>query len=86
MVYTILMRKPGAERGRWWSCEMRTSKDIIAADGSILFGYDYSLQVWVKDGIILPCGHPDHMRPDCCAAGRLAGKVVSKVAGHEVRG
>lgn len=35
--------------------------------------YNYDLQVWVRDGIVLDCGHPAD-RVDCCNARRLAGE------------
>ncbi len=32
--------------------------------------FDYEMQVWIVDGIIQPCGHPDSMkvRHACCNA------------------
>src|SRR5713226_7686913 len=30
--------------------------------GRVWNGFDYELQVWVADGIIQRCGHPDTMR------------------------
>ena len=38
--------------------------------------YDYDLQVWVINGVVEICGHPDSMRPDgmcCCNRFRYAG-------------
>ena len=28
--------------------------------------YDYDLQVWVRRGHVVPCGHPATMHPHCC--------------------
>jgi hypothetical protein len=40
--------------------------------------YDYDLQVWVRDGAIEPCGHPDWLREQkangmCCRAWAFQG-------------
>jgi len=54
--------------------------------GRVFNGYDYALQVWVKEGIIQRCGHPDSMRPGgrpCCNAFKLAGKSIHEVKGAE---
>jgi len=60
----------------------------LAPDGTILNGYDYNVQVWVRLGIIQNCGHPYRMRAlgPCCAAGRFAGQRIADIPGHEVRG
>ena len=51
-------------------------EDELAADGTILNGFDYAVQVWVEDGICLAVG-----------LGRdYAGLPIAKVPGHEVRG
>lgn len=65
----------------------RQSGDTMAPDGSVLNGYDYNLQLWVDDGIVLPCGHPPRMRRDgpCCNADRWQGLAVSSLPGHERR-
>ena len=50
--------------------------------GRVWNGFDYDLQVWVVDGIIQPCGHPDTMRSpknSCCNAYRLAGQNILNV-------
>lgn len=53
----------------------RQSSDELAADGTILNGYDYHLQTWVLDGIIQDVGNcPQHV-----------GQRVGDVPGHEVR-
>jgi hypothetical protein len=64
---------------------MRMTNDKLASDGTILDGYDYSLQVWVRAGVVQDCGHPDSMRPGCCNGGRYAGLRVKEVCGHEER-
>jgi hypothetical protein len=35
---------------------MRYSTDEIM-DGAVWNGFDYTLQVWVRDGRVQPCGH-----------------------------
>lgn len=66
---------------------MRLSGDTLAADRSILNGFDYSLQVWVMHGLVQPCGHPDAMRQHgpCCNAARYHGYKVATISGHERR-
>lgn len=52
------------------------------AQGTLYF--DYALQVWVQDGVILRCGHPER-RPDerpCCRARVLGGQRAVDVPGH----
>ncbi len=59
----------------------RLSGDEIR-NGRVWNGFDYELQVWVVDGIIKPCGHPDEMRfkgKSCCNAYRLAGQNILDV-------
>jgi hypothetical protein len=60
---------------------MRTSKDEFALDGSVLNGFDYDLQVWVKDGIVQACGHPQ--KTDYCNACDYAGMKISSIKGHQ---
>jgi hypothetical protein len=36
--------------------------------------YDYTLQCWIRNGYVAPCGHPAHMKPTCCYAGQHAGE------------
>lgn len=55
---------------------LRLSSDELAADGSVLNGFDYALQVWVIDGVCQPVGY----------GARYAGQKVADVPGHEVRG
>ncbi len=64
----------------------RTSSDDFDATGVIRNGFDYELQVWVKQYIILGCGHPASMRPkgeSCCNQHKHAGKDIRTVEGHE---
>jgi len=61
----------------------RLSKDEIK-HGRVWNGYNYSLQVWVVDGIIQDCGHPAQMQAQgCCDAHKLARKSVLDVPGAE---
>lgn len=53
----------------------RVSGDELNTDGSILNGFDYNLQVWVKDGICEPVG----------SGKEYAGQKVNEIPGHEVR-
>lgn len=62
---------------------MRTSSDEIR-DGIVVNGYDYELQVWVKGGVVLRCGHPESMK-GCCNAREYAGQRIADIKGHEVR-
>ena len=55
----------------------RESTDELAADGSILNGFDYHLQVWVRDGVVLNVG---------LGAALYVGQRVNMIPGHEVRG
>lgn len=55
----------------------RTSNDEYDADGYVLNGYDYILQVWVQRGVIQPCSHPPHPgRAPCCNADALKGMSI----------
>lgn len=43
--------------------------------GKLFNGFDYANQVWVIDGIIQRCGHPESM--DCKCYGKIhAGEVA----------
>lgn len=66
----------------------RQSSDELAPDGSILNGYDYNLQVWVRKGVVLQCYHPvppPEQTTYCCNAARYVDKRVRDVLDHEVR-
>lgn len=43
---------------------MRTSSDVYI-NGALWAGFDYDLQVWVEEGIVLVCGHPADMACGC---------------------
>lgn len=47
---------------------MRTSTDQFNKHGQLINGYDYKKQMWVIDGVIQNCGHPEDM--DCGCYGR----------------
>ncbi len=53
----------------------RVSNDELAADGSILNGFDYHIQVWVENGICLDVG----------LGRQYAGQRIVDVPGHEIR-
>lgn len=50
-------------------------------NGKVKNGYDYDLQVWVDNFIIIDCAHPADMKQnrDCCAAAGLAGIDVREM-------
>ncbi len=54
----------------------RESSDELAEDGTILNGFDYSLQVWVLNGICQDVG----LNSD-----KYEGQKVASIPGHEVR-
>ena len=64
----------------------RVSRDEIR-HGRVWNGFDYQLQVWVKDGCVLPCGHPEQMRPrgPCCNSNLYAGQTILTIADAERR-
>jgi hypothetical protein len=65
----------------------RLSGDEIR-DGRVWNGFDYELQLWVVNGIIQHCGHPDTMRSAknfCCNAYRLAGRSIVDVPNAQRR-
>ena len=42
--------------------------------------FDYTLQVWTRAGVVLPCSHPASMGPECCNGRRYAGDSAREVA------
>ena len=66
---------------------MRTSSDKVNAQGLVVDGYDYALQVWVVRGVIQPCSHPIRMRRlgPCCNQNKYSGLRIGDVSSHEVR-
>ena len=63
---------------------MRYSGNNYTAEGNLVNGYDYNLQVWAENGIVLQCGHPERMRvAGCCNAATYAGRVVATIPGHD---
>lgn len=54
--------------------------------GRVWNGFDYSLQVWVLDGIIQNCGHPEEMKTQgCCNQHKLAGRKLLDIPEAEAR-
>jgi len=53
----------------------RLSNDQLDAYGNVFNGFDYDLQVWVKEGIIQRCGHRESMKCDCLGL-RFEGRSV----------
>jgi hypothetical protein len=65
---------------------IRESGNEYTTAGYVLHGFDYSLQVWVEDGVVLPCGHPRALplaEPYCCNGARYAGTRVADIPGAE---
>jgi hypothetical protein len=62
----------------------RTSDDLIR-NGRVWDGFDYSLQVWIVEGIVQRCGHPARMREHgpCCNQDLYAGRPVAEIPGAE---
>jgi hypothetical protein len=54
---------------------MRQSKDELNQDGTIKNGFDYNLQVWIRDGICTDVG----------SGAKYAGKPIKSIPGHEIR-
>lgn len=44
---------------------MRYSSNVNDASGNVRDGFDYDLQVWVRDGRVQRCGHPADMACGC---------------------
>jgi len=57
----------------------KQSKDQYDDKGNLINGYNYELRVWVLNGIIQNCGHPETMRPGCCNADKFQGKRLVEV-------
>lgn len=56
--------------------------------GRVWNGFDYALQVWVIDGVIQGCKHPESMRSagiQCCNAHKLAGQSILETPGAQER-
>ena len=65
---------------------MRSSDNYYTPAGNLVDGFDYALQVWVEDGIVQQCGHPETMRAKgrlCCEAAQYAGRIVATIPGHD---
>jgi hypothetical protein len=62
---------------------MRHSTNELDAHGFVLNGFDYSLQVWVKDGVVQACAHPLTMGLRCCHGRKYQLLPVRFVPGAE---
>lgn len=62
----------------------RLSKDILDENGVIQWGYDYNIQVWVDDYLVLNCFHT-HIHTECCNARKYAGRDIRTIEGHETK-
>ena len=66
----------------------RSSRDELhPATGRVWNGFDYQLQVWVRNGIVDPGGHPAEMRTNgpCCNQHAYAGQSILEIRGAETR-
>ena len=54
----------------------RCSRDVYDSEGDLVHGFDYELQVWVKDYEVQDCGHIASDVPDCCTAAKFAGQDI----------
>jgi len=55
----------------------RQSTNIYNQEGTLIHGFDYDIQVWVENGVVLDCAHPDSMKEQgCCAAHKYAGLPI----------
>lgn len=59
--------------------------ESLDADGAVMNGFDYALQVWVVGGVVQNCEHPDRASRTCCNASKYAGQCVKYVPGHQER-
>jgi len=64
----------------------RASRDEIHG-GRVWNGFDYALQVWVRDGVVQPCAHPVRMRTHgpCCTQSQYAGQRILDLPAAEQR-
>lgn len=58
-------------------------RNLTEAERRLKDGFDYTLQCWVQDYIILDCGHRGH---PCCRAHELAGQDIREVILHQKGG
>ena len=67
----------------------RATLQELDTAGLVVNGYDYALQVYVRDGIVQMCGHPARLRRDgrvCCNALRYVGWTIEAARAHALRG
>jgi hypothetical protein len=52
--------------------------DNVEINGQVKNGFDYDLQVWVEDYIVLDCGHRGGNLPDdpCCNSRKFRGRDI----------
>ena len=65
----------------------RVSRDEIKA-GFVWNGYDYNLQVWVRDGVVQRCGHGFsalHDPPCNCKSKEYVGRAIETIPQAERR-
>ena len=67
----------------------RSSGDELhPATGRVWNGFDYQLQVWVRNGIVQPCGRPPERRAlgPCCAQDTYAGRSILDRGSRDAKG
>lgn len=52
------------------------------ATGPMAAEYDYDLQAWVDNGVVMRCGHPRTMGLGCCNGGRYEGWPIAQAREH----
>ena len=57
----------------------RLSNDEFDGKGNLVNGFDYDLQVWVKGGLVLNCGHPAYSGSCNCNARRFVGMDLDEL-------
>lgn len=51
-------------------------------NGKLINGFDYDVQVWVINGIVQRCGHPESMGY-CCNKKKYAGLTIEEARKQE---
>lgn len=76
----------------WLECDDKRRGFGVGLGGAVMktkeqnLEFNYELQVWTLDGIILPCGHLPQMRVNgpCCNGWKYAGKKIEQIEVVEI--